>query len=98
MTETFGEADPLEIRRRKLKFRAWHRGLREADLIMGRFADAWLARLEAAELDDFERLMTEVQDQDLLAWIARPEETPARYDTAVLRRLREFQLATARER
>ena len=46
--------DEDAVRRRKISFRAWHRGTREMDLIMGRFADAELARLDASALDIFE--------------------------------------------
>lgn len=79
----------LEVRRRKLRFRSWHRGTREMDLIMGRFADAWLERLSDAELDDYERLI-EVADPDLYSWIAGGQPVPPDYDTQVLRRLRAF--------
>ena len=40
-------SDGLDARRRKLLFRAWHRGMREMDLIMGRFADAAIERIDA---------------------------------------------------
>ena len=79
----------LDERRRKLSFRAWHRGMREVDLIMGQFADAVLAQLTEAELDEFERLI-EVPDGDLLAWVTGEAQLPADFDTALFRRLREF--------
>src|SRR3990167_975843 len=56
-TET-GEAD-LAMRRRRLRFRVWHRGMREVDLILGRFADAHLAELDEADLSSFEALLGE---------------------------------------
>ena len=49
--------DEDAVRRRKIGFRAWHRGTREMDLIMGRFADAELGTLDAAGLDSFEALI-----------------------------------------
>jgi len=79
----------LEVRRRKLRFRSWHRGTREMDLIMGRFADAWLERLGDAELNDYERLV-EVADPDLYDWIIGGHPVPQDYDTPILRRLRAF--------
>ena len=42
----------LDPRRRKILFRAWHRGMREMDLIMGRFADDAIAGFDDAELDE----------------------------------------------
>ena len=89
MTGTIRSSDGLDVRRRKLLFRSWHRGMREMDLIMGRFADDALAELADAELDEFERLM-EVPDRELLAWVTGEAEVPAIYDTALFRRLRDF--------
>ena len=79
----------LDPRRRKILFRAWHRGMRETDLIMGRFADAEIGGLSEAELDEFERLI-EVLDRDLLSWITGEAEVPSNYDTPVFRRLKAF--------
>jgi antitoxin CptB len=89
MTGTARSSDGLDARRRKLLFRAWHRGMREMDLIMGRFADARIEQLTAAELADFEHLM-EVPDRELLAWITGEADVPPNYDTALFRRLRDF--------
>jgi antitoxin CptB len=81
----------LDPRRRKLLFRAWHRGMRETDLIMGRFADSALTDLTDAELTEFERLI-EVPDRDLLAWVTGEAGVPFDFDTALFRRLRDFHL------
>jgi antitoxin CptB len=89
MTGTARSSDGLDARRSKLLFRAWHRGMREMDLIMGRFADAKIEQLAAAELTDFEHLM-EVPDRELLAWITCEADVPPNYDTALFRRLRDF--------
>lgn len=79
----------LDPRRRKILFRAWHRGMRETDLIMGRFADAEIGTLSDVELDEFEQLI-KVLDRDLLSWITGEAEVPENYDTAVFRRLKAF--------
>jgi antitoxin CptB len=81
--------DGMEPRRKKLLFRAWHRGMREMDLIMGRFAEASLDAMSDAELDTFEQLI-EAPDRDLLAWITGREPTPANYATAVFQALKAF--------
>jgi len=91
MTGTTRSSERLDVRRRKLLFRSWHRGMRETDLIMGRFADSALEQLDDTELAEFERLL-EVPDRDLLAWITGEIDVPARYDTALFRRLRDFHL------
>jgi antitoxin CptB len=89
MTGTTRSSEGLDVRRRKLLFRSWHRGMREMDLIMGRFADATVQQLTQEELAEFEQLM-EVPDRELLAWITGEADVPQDYDTALFRRLREF--------
>jgi antitoxin CptB len=74
---------------KKLSFRAWHRGFREADLILGLFADRHLVELDAAQLGDFERLL-DVPDQDLYPWIIGAQPAPEDQACEVLERLRSF--------
>ncbi len=76
-------------RRRRALFRSWHRGMRETDLLMGRFADAEIANLSEADLADYEALL-EAQDRDVLTWLTGEAEIPSSYDTPVLRKLRAF--------
>ena len=92
MTGTTRSSEGLDVRRRRILFRAWHRGMREVDLIMGRFADAAIAQLTDNELAEFERLM-EIPDPDLLAWVTGEREVPANYDTLLYRKLRDFHLS-----
>jgi antitoxin CptB len=94
MTESRSNQD-LDVRRRRLGFRAWHRGTREMDLLLGRFADAEAAKFDEQSMASFEALL-EVPDPDLYNWITGTEETPALYDTALLRRLRDFHLGSVR--
>ena len=79
----------LDARRRKILFRAWHRGTREMDLLMGRFADARLAGMSDAELDEFEQLI-EVPDYELFRWIMGDSEPHPDCDTGVFARLKAF--------
>jgi antitoxin CptB len=81
-------SEGLNGRRRRLLFRCRHRGIREMDLVLGRFADAHLAALSEAELDELERWL-EIPDQQIFAWINGTEPAPADVDTALFRRLRE---------
>jgi len=85
------------MRRRKLLFRAWRRGMRETDLIVGRFADAHIDTLDASELDDFEKLI-EAPNADLYAWVVGVDDVPANYDTVVLSKLRTFHRRAEEER
>ena len=89
MTGTTRSSKGLDARRRRILFRAWHRGMREMDLIMGRFADAAIHELSDAELDEFEDLM-QAPDPEVYRWIAGDEPPPAAYDRPLLRRLRAF--------
>ena len=79
----------LDERRRRLLFRAWRRGVREMDLIIGRFADAHIEYFDTAGLDDFERLI-EAPNAALYAWVTDAETVPADYDTTVLAKLKAF--------
>ena len=84
------ERDPAtEIRRKRLLFRSWHRGTREADLILGSFAEAHLRDFDAARLDDYEALLA-CPDPDLFDWIAGRTAPPPEHDTAVTRLLLAF--------
>ncbi|MCB1537510.1 MAG: succinate dehydrogenase assembly factor 2 [Rhodospirillales bacterium] len=74
----------LADRRKKLIFRAWHRGTREMDLLLGAFADRYVPEFDEVALDEFERLMT-CQDPDLYDWkCGRGKPSPAD-DSDVLR-------------
>jgi antitoxin CptB len=79
----------FDARRRRILYRSWHRGMREMDLIMGRFAEEKLNTMSDAELDVFE-LLIEVPDRDLLAWITEQEPVPANYHSGVFEALKRF--------
>jgi antitoxin CptB len=89
MTGMTRSSDGLDPRRRKLLFRCWHRGLREMDLILGRFADREIDRLSENEVTELERL-TELPDPQVLAWLTGGDAVPQEFDTALFRRLRDF--------
>jgi antitoxin CptB len=82
-------SEGLDARRRRLLFRSRHRGIREMDLVLGPFADAELARLSDAELDEYERWL-DIPDQHIFAWVNGSEATPAEVDTALFRKLLAF--------
>jgi antitoxin CptB len=79
-------SDGLDERRRRLLFRSWHRGIREVDLVLGRFADRELGGLSEAELDDYEKLL-DVPTPDLLAWVMGELPVPPEEETPLLRRM-----------
>lgn len=81
----------LDVRRRRIAFRAWHRGMREMDLILGRFADQTLAALTLHDLDAFEALL-EWPDPDLYKWVSGEAAPPEEADVPILARLRAFHM------
>ncbi len=89
MTGSARSSEGLDVRRRRMLFRSWHRGTREADLIMGRFADAHIESFNEAELDQYEHLL-DALETDLLSWMTGVAEIPAEHDTAMFRRVRDF--------
>jgi antitoxin CptB len=79
----------MDDRRKKLKFRAWRRGFREIDLILGGFADRHIATLDEIALDDFERLL-DAPDQEVYEWVTEQAPAPRDHDTPVLASIRAF--------
>ena len=67
--------DHLENKRKQLSFRAWHRGTRETDLILGRFADAHIGGFDEHKLNEFARLL-ELPDPDIFNWVSGFAEIP----------------------
>ena len=76
-----------EIRVKRLRYRAWHRGTREADLMIGGFFDAHHQRWSAAELDWFEALLEE-QDVDIMGWAIGSLPCPEQWDDGMMRTMR----------
>ena len=82
-----------EIRRKRLLFRSWHRGTRETDLILGRFADKHLAGFDEAQLDRFETLL-DCTDVDIFDWVSGRVALPPEHDHEITRLLLSFSRAT----
>ena len=89
MTGSTRSSAGLDERRKRLLFRCWHRGTREMDLILGRFADAEIARLAEPELAELERLI-EIPDGDLYAALLGDRPLPANYASALFDRIKAF--------
>jgi antitoxin CptB len=79
----------LDPRRRRILFRAWHRGMREMDILYGQFADKELPGLPDAQLDELEALM-DLPDRDVLMWLTGEAPLPNDYDTTVFRQIKAF--------
>ena len=85
-----GEAD-LETRRKRLLYRSVYRGNKENDILLGQFARAHIASFDAAELDQYERLLA-AGDNDIFDWVSGQAEIPPEADTPVLRKLLAFRV------
>ena len=75
-----------ETRIRRLCFRAWHRGTKEADLMIGGFYDRHAADWSESEMLWFEQLLEE-QDVDIMAWALGTSQPPARFQGPLMQRL-----------
>jgi antitoxin CptB len=71
-----------ENRRKRLLFRAQRRGFKEVDLIFGAYAEAQLARLDEAGLDQFEALLA-APDQEVYALLRGAAPVPSEFDNPV---------------
>ncbi|MGI9392565.1 MAG: succinate dehydrogenase assembly factor 2 [Parvibaculales bacterium] len=76
----------MDIRRKKLHFRSWHRGTKELDLILGCFADCFLKDMSEQELDIYEEILA-CEDTELIAWIEGATKPPENKNTPLLQRL-----------
>jgi antitoxin CptB len=89
MTGTTRSSRGLDDRRKRLLFRCWHRGTREMDLILGRFADSAIAGLADDELTELEHLI-EVPDPDLYAALTGNTPLASRYAGPLFDRIKSF--------
>jgi antitoxin CptB len=89
MTGTTRSSDGLDDRRKRLLFRCWHRGTREMDLILGRFADAEIETLDDDELAELEVLL-EVPDPDLYAAVTGHQQLAPGEAGALFERIKAF--------
>ncbi len=85
-------SDDRKTRLGRIAFRAWRRGFREADMVLGPFADQIAPTLDDDELTEFERLLDE-EDQYLYAWIIEREPTPPEFEGPMMARIRAFMRA-----
>ena len=75
-------AETLENRLKRMKMRAWHRGTKEMDIILGRFTDDKLAAMTGPQLDLLDALMEE-NDQDLYQWVTGQAPAPEKFTVLI---------------
>ena len=81
----------IEKRRKRVRFRSWHRGTKEMDLLMGTFVDRHLGELDSDQLGRFEALL-DLPEPVLYNWIVGREAPAEAYDHDVMTLLRNFNL------
>jgi antitoxin CptB len=90
-----GAVETLDVLRRRIRFRAWHRGTSEADLLLGGFVNRTIDGLAIDELGMLDRLLQR-DDPIIDDWVRGRRATPAEYDNSILKAFRRFCLAPAR--
>ena len=84
-------------RRRRLIFRAWHRGIKELDLIFGNYLDKHIDEMDHDDCAWFEALFEE-NDHDILAWIMNNKPTPEAFDTPIMDAIKKLDFMTLKAR
>lgn len=79
----------FEQRLARARFRAWHRGTREADFMIGGFFDRYHATWGEAEMDWFEDLLAE-DDVDVMAWGLGTQAVPERFRGALIEKMQKL--------
>lgn len=83
----------LEDRKRRLLFRAWHRGIKELDLIFGNFVEANIKEFTIEDIIWFESLFEE-NDQEILGWVTNGENVPEKFDDEMMARIQKLDFMT----
>ena len=94
MTGTTRSSQGLDDRRKRLLFHCWHRGTREMDLILGRFADAEIGTLADQEVAELEELL-EIPDADLYAAVTGAQPLPPEQAGVLFERIKAFRAVDA---
>ncbi len=81
----------LDERRKRLLFRAWHRGTREMDFVLGTYANEAIESMSKTHLDLFEELM-EVPDPEMFKWLSGTVGVPPNWNNELVRQIRSFHL------
>lgn len=100
MTQYMDDDKSLEDitkKRKRLIFRSWHRGTREMDLILGRFADQYVSAFSEEELAQYDQILSH-SDPDLYNWVSEKEQVPANLLNDVLQKLIDFNLLKNKEK
>lgn len=84
--------EPTDAKRKRLRFRSWHRGTKEMDCVLGNFADTYVADLNEKQLELYDRLLNN-SDPDLYNWLSGAEPVPPSEDNDVMQMFLKFKLS-----
>ena len=79
----------MNSRRKQLLFRSHHCGMKENDILLGKFTDRYILKLNDQQLDDLENLMNQ-NDIDVMNWIVGKVAVPEKYNTELLKLIKNF--------
>jgi len=82
-------SEGLDVRRKKILMRAWHRGIKEMDLMFGRFVDGELDDLSDQELSELEMLLDQY-DRDLIQWFTDEIPVPEQFDCSIFHKIKNY--------
>ncbi|WP_039758625.1 succinate dehydrogenase assembly factor 2 [Bartonella queenslandensis] len=94
MTVFVNDKNQLDARRRRLIFRAWHRGIREMDLIFGHYVEAHITGMNDKMLTELEYIMS-FDDRDLLTWITGETLPPSEIDSPLFRDIANYRTCSS---
>lgn len=83
--------EETNIKRKRLRYRSWHRGTKELDLLLGRFAEQHLEGFSDAEIDLYEAIL-ESDEHDIYGWISGRQPVPEALDNHVMAAILAFRL------
>ena len=86
---TTRSSEGLDVRHKKILMRAWHRGIKEMDLMFGRFVDGELDNLNDEELGQLEMLLDQ-HDRDLLQWFTDELPVPEAFDCPLFHKIKNY--------
>jgi antitoxin CptB len=82
-------SEDIDVRRKRATWRAGHRGTKELDFLVGRFADARLGSMSGADLDHFEQFLA-LADPEIQSWLLGPLREPEAEFAALVAEIRKF--------
>ena len=78
-------------KRKRLRYRSWHRGTKELDLILGKFSEQHLDTLSDIELENYEAIL-ESDEYDIYEWITGRKTIPSQHKNSVMAAICAFRI------